>query len=131
MAGRSGLRMTRIPLLCKLLPVALLASLAVFAAAPADAAQDDVGCATTPSGIVACGTVTAVFGSASTAEGEATGTVTWTHCLDTWYPTTTNCNTLTAPAYAGTVTGPYWTTTCVHGRLLADGVLVAETMWIC
>lgn len=123
-------RMTR-TMLRKALPLSLLALVAALSAPGVGAAYEETDCVTTSTGYVACGTVTAMFGSVAAGEGEATGPVTWRLCLDTWYPTTTNCEESTGYAYAGAVEGPYWTTTCVHGRLYADGTLVAETMWMC
>ena len=114
----------------RLAPVAALLLLAL-AAAPAHG-HAYAACEPLPSGYRACGQVTAAPGSLSTAEGEATGVVTWEHCLhlkNPWFPP--SCNTQTSLAYAGTVTGPYATTTCVKGVLKADGVLIAETLWIC
>lgn len=79
-----------------------------------------------------CGTVTAEpFTSSSTAEGFGGGAGTvWTHCIHTKYPHTTNCESFgPSPAYAGTVLGP--PAACAKGALYADGVLIAESLWVC
>ena len=78
----------------------------------------------------ACGTVTAEpIGSSSSAQGEATGAVTWERCLSTKYPYTTTCLTSYGLAYAGVLTGP--SAGCAKGVLRADAHVVDETPRIC
>lgn len=78
-----------------------------------------------------CGSVSAEpITSSSTAQGESTRLVVWTHCHHTQYPHTSDCDDFgPSYVYAGTKLGP--SAACAKGVLYADGQLVAQSLWVC
>ena len=113
----------------KLAALSAAGLLLLLAVPAANAAPQYAGCATTSSGVLACGAVGEGVCGLGEGAGAAAGIVTWTLVVDTNHGD--DAMGLRAPAAALAAAAPCWTDTCTTVSLYADGALVAQSQRLC